>query len=94
VLAVAIIYVWQREQIKIKGYEIRRLSQKGHELVDEVNHLKMEVARLEAPGRIEQIAVEQLHMSAPSRWQMVPVRMGTVPGYREGDRTGAAAPAR
>jgi len=78
-LAIAVVYVWQQEQVKIKGYEIRRLSQKGNELVEDIKSLKNEVARLEAPGRIERMAVNQLHMSAPRRWQTVPVHMGTVP---------------
>ncbi len=93
-LAVMLGYVRQQEQIKIKGYKIRRLSQRGSELVEEIKNLKKEVARLEAAGRIERIATEQLHMQELERWQTIPVYMATLPGYRAGDRVEAAVPAR
>lgn len=85
VLAVAVGYVWQRESIKIKQSVIVKLNRQGTELVGDINALEMEVARLEAPSRIERIAVDQLHMSAPDSWQMIPVQLGAVPG-RNGPR--------
>jgi cell division protein FtsL len=80
VLAVAVGYVWQRENIKLRRGAIKDLSYIGAGLVEEIDRLEMEVARLEAPSRIENIAVEQLHMSAPGNWQMIPVQLGVVPG--------------
>jgi len=94
-LAVGIIYVWQKEEIKAKRYDIQELSRNGSKLVEDIRLLKKEVARLEAPGRIDGIAVAQLHMvRAPSRWQPVPVRIGDVPDHRAPGRDGAAVPAR
>ena len=94
VLAVGVIYVWQKEEIKTKRYDIQELSRNGSKLVEDIRLLKKEVARLEAAGRIERIAVAQLHMHAPSRWQTVPVRIGDVSNHRAPARDGVAAPAR
>ena len=93
-LAVGVTYVWQKEEIKTKRYDIQELSRNGSKLVEDIRLLKKEVARLEAAGRIERIAVAQLHMCAPSRWQTVPVRIGDVPDDRASNRDGVAAPAR
>ena len=93
-LTVGVIYVWQKEAIKTKRYDIQELSRNGSKLVEDIRLLKKEVARLEAAGRIERIAIAQLHMGAPSRWQTVPVRISNVSDYRAEGRDGVAAPAR
>jgi len=94
-LAVGITYVWQKEEIKAKRYDIQKLSSNGSKLVEDIRLLKKEVARLEAAPRIDRIAVAQLHMvRAPSQWRSVQVRIGDVSNDRTPGLDGLAALAR
>jgi len=57
------------------GYELRRLSLQEGELANKNARHKVEVAKLEAPDRIEAIARNQLGMVRPQSWQHVSVRL-------------------
>ncbi len=78
-LTAAVGYVWQQENIKMKKGTIETLNRDGARLVKDIGRLDMEVERLTAPGRIKRIAVEKLGMSAPDRWQPIPVRLNEIP---------------
>ena len=47
------------------GYTLLDTQQKADQLEQENERLKIEIAQLKSPARIESIAVEQLHMQVP-----------------------------
>ena len=47
------------------GYTLLDTQQKADQLEQENERLKIEIAQLKSPARIEAIAVEQLHMQVP-----------------------------
>ena len=47
------------------GYTLLETRQKADQLEQENERLKIEIAQLKSPSRIESIAVEQLHMQVP-----------------------------
>ena len=47
------------------GYTLLETQQKADQLEQENERLKIEIAQLKSPSRIEAIAVEQLHMQVP-----------------------------
>lgn len=67
--------VWQKLRLIGMGYELRRLSLQERELAKSNTRYKVEVAKLEAPDRIEAIARNQLGMVRPQSWQLVSIRM-------------------
>lgn len=66
----SLFYIWSRVQIVQYGYEINALEVKNRGLVDENKKLKVEVATLKAPDRIEKIAKEKLGMGLPAPEQI------------------------
>jgi cell division protein FtsL len=67
--------VWQEVKLISMGYELRRLSLQESELAKSNARYKVEVAKLEAPDRLEAIARKQLGMVRPKSWQLVSIRM-------------------
>jgi len=67
--------VWQEVKLISMGYELRRLSLQESELAKSNARYKVEVAKLEAPDRLEAIARKQLGMVRPQSWQLVSIRM-------------------
>jgi len=67
--------VWQEVTLISMGYELRRLSLQESTLAKSNARYKVEVAKLEAPDRLEAIARKQLGMVRPQSWQLVSVRM-------------------
>ena len=47
------------------GYRLRETQQKAERLDQENERLKIEIAQLKSPSRIEAIAVQELHMQVP-----------------------------
>lgn len=67
----SIFYIWSRIQIVEYGYSINDLTLKQEKLIEENKKLKVEVATLKSPERIEKIAQEKLGMQTPTTGQMV-----------------------
>lgn len=66
----SLFYIWSRVQIVQYGYEINSLNDRRMSLLEENKKIKVEVATLKAPQRIEKIALEQLRMRAPDQTQI------------------------
>ena len=64
-------YTWCRVQYVNVGYELSRVTQKHAALLTLQNGLKVELARLKSPARIEKIARDQLGLVRPSAEQVV-----------------------
>jgi cell division protein FtsL len=64
-------YAWCRMQCVQVGYAIAAESRKGQELKALQNSLNIELARLKAPERINQIARKRLGLELPTSQQMI-----------------------
>ncbi len=63
----SLFYIWSRVQVLQYGYEINELRSKQQQMIELNKKLKLEVATLKSPQRIEQIASQQLHMASPDK---------------------------
>jgi cell division protein FtsL len=75
IVSTGVLYVWQEVELISMGYELRRLSLQESDLASSNARYKDEVAKLEAPDRLEAIARKQLGMVRPQSRQLVSVRM-------------------
>jgi cell division protein FtsL len=64
--AVGVFHVWSRTQVIDAGYELARLETEHRRLASERDRLRIEVATLRAPGRLEQFARVRLGMAPPA----------------------------
>jgi cell division protein FtsL len=65
-----IFYVWLQVQIVNLSYDISRAQTQRKELVEINKKLRIQLANLKAPDRIEQIALNQLGLRPPQRGQL------------------------
>jgi cell division protein FtsL len=70
-MAVALIYVWSHIHMTELEYQIARELTTREQLIDEQKKLKVELATLKSPQRIESIARGKLQMSYPGRKQVI-----------------------
>jgi cell division protein FtsL len=73
-MAVALLYVWSHIHMTELEYQVARELSVQEQLTEEQAKLKMELATLKAPGRIETIARERLQMTYPGREQVILIR--------------------
>ena len=64
--AVGILHVTSRVLVVDAGYRLSRAENESHELTRENDRLKLELATLKAPGRLERAARERLGMVMPT----------------------------
>jgi len=70
-VSVTLFYVWTRIQVVSLGYEISQ-KVKERERIEEINRkLKLEVATLKSPRRIERIAIKKLGLRYPTIDQVI-----------------------
>src|SRR3954465_2241021 len=71
-LVVVILFSpWQHFELVRHGYEIQRMQRERAEEEEVNRHLRLEIETLRSPARIEQMAIRDLHMVAPTRAQAV-----------------------
>jgi len=63
---VGIFHVWTRTRVLRAGYELGRLEAEHRRLAAERDRLRLEVATLRSPGRLERFARERLGMAPPA----------------------------
>ena len=74
---VLLFSAWQHFQLVRHGYAMEKLLQE-RAAEEEINRrLRLEVETLRAPKRIEEIAVRELHLVAPSREQAIVIERVT-----------------
>ncbi len=66
-----LFYTWCRVQCVAIGYEISAETERNRELTTLQNNLKIELARLKSPERIEKIARNYLGLAAPNADQVI-----------------------
>ena len=70
-MASGFAYVWCQTQVVNLGYRLSEAHRQNTKLVDENKKLHLELARLRAPERVEQVAVRQLGLKHPNKDQIV-----------------------
>ncbi len=82
-LALALGAVWEKMDIYRTGYAIERFQERKKQVQQEQQTLKLELARLTAPDRIERVAASQLGMTRPRYNQVVLVQSVLPPSPNE-----------
>ena len=72
--AVTLIYVWSHLHMTELEYQIARELSGRERLTEEQAKLKVELATLKSPQRIETIAREKLSMVYPDREQVISIK--------------------
>lgn len=67
-------YVWSHHQIIALGYEVSQAAREEQELLQENKKLRLELAALKSPARIERMASRDLGLVAPQKEQLIIVR--------------------
>ena len=70
-MAVALFYVWSHIHMTELEYMVAAEMSTKEKLVEEQTKLKVEIATLKSPQRIEAIAKERLQMTYPTRDQVI-----------------------
>lgn len=70
-MAVALVYVWSHIRMTELEYMVAEEMTVKEKLSEEQTKLKVEIATLKSPQRIEAIAREKLQMAYPSRDQVI-----------------------
>ncbi len=69
-VAMALLHVWLRLQVVHLGYVLSTMSKLQSQLEQENRELKVELATLTSPGRLEAMARARLGMTEPQRGQV------------------------
>lgn len=70
-MAVALLYVWSHIHMTELDYQIAREISSREQLMEEQAKLKLEMATMKSPQRIETIARDKLEMTYPEREQVI-----------------------
>ena len=70
----SLFYVWSHNRIISLGYETSEAAREEQALQQENNRLRLELASLKAPGRIERMAQKELGLAPPQKEQLIIVR--------------------
>jgi len=70
-MAVALVYVWSHIRMTELEYLVAEEMSIKEKLLEEQRKLKVEIATLKSPQRLEAIAKEKLHMAYPTRDQVI-----------------------
>ena len=70
-MGVALVYVWSHVRMTELDYKIAEEMNRRGQLLEEQRQLKVDIATLKAPGRIEAIVKEKLQMTYPEREQII-----------------------
>lgn len=74
VTAVSVFHVWSRVKVMDLNLKVGELRRELKEQEQEQNRLRLEVASLKMPARIETLAKGELGMSLPTEQQVVQVK--------------------
>jgi cell division protein FtsL len=72
VAAVALLYAWQHFACIQLRYQVESLKSQRAQAAELNQELRLEVAGLRAPSRIDEIARRQLGLTAPAAGQLAP----------------------
>jgi cell division protein FtsL len=81
--AVGVMHVTSRVMVVDAGYRLSKLEGDGRQLAVENQQLKLELATLKSPARLEKIAREQLNMAPPPPGGVIALGDQRVAGHPE-----------
>jgi cell division protein FtsL len=64
-VAVLLFWAWQQFELRRNGYRLEQMQQERAGEAEVNRHLRLEAQTLQAPERIERLALGRLHMVAP-----------------------------
>jgi len=64
-VAVLLFWAWQQFELRRNGYRLEQMQQARAAEAEVNRHLRLEAQTLQAPERIERLALGRLHMVAP-----------------------------
>jgi len=64
-VAVLLFWAWQQFELRRNGYRLEQMQQERGVEAEVNRHLRLEAQTLQAPERIERLALGRLHMVAP-----------------------------
>ncbi len=70
----SLFYVWAHHQVISLGYEISQAGIEEQNLLQENKKLRLELAELKSPSRIEEMALNELGFMNPQKEQRIIVR--------------------
>lgn len=73
-MVVAITYVWSHLQMTKLSYQIAEEMASKEQLLEDQRKLKLELATLKSPQRIEAIAKSSLNLSYPEKEQVIVIK--------------------
>jgi cell division protein FtsL len=73
-MAVALLYVWSHIHMTELEYQVAQELSSRERLAEEQAKLKVELATLKSPQRIEAFAKEKLQMTYPGREQVILIK--------------------
>ena len=73
-MAVAVLYVWSHIHMTALEYQVAAELNRKETLMEEQRRLKVELATLKSPHRIEAIARDKLQMTTPTLNQVVTMK--------------------
>ncbi len=76
VMALLLLYVWERVDLVQVGYRIQQLKAERNALAREQDELRVRISRLTSPERLARVATEQLGMVRPIPGQVILVSRG------------------
>ena len=65
IVAVLLFWAWQQFELRRNGYRLEQMQQERAAEAEVNRHLRLEAQTLQAPERIERLALGRLHMVAP-----------------------------
>lgn len=76
---VALFSAWQHFELLRHGYRLEQMQRERADEEEIGRHLHLEIETLRAPKRIEQLAVERLHLMAPGPGQAIVIERAIAP---------------
>jgi len=64
-VAVLLFWAWQQFELRRNGYRLEQMQQERAVEAEVNRHLRLEAQTLQAPARIERLALGRLHMVTP-----------------------------
>jgi cell division protein FtsL len=65
IVAVLLFWAWQQFELRRNGYRLEQMQQERAVEAEVNRHLRLEAQTLQAPARIERLALGRLHMVTP-----------------------------
>jgi cell division protein FtsL len=76
---VALFSAWQHFELLRHGYRLEQMQQERADQEEIGRHLRLEIETLRAPKRIEQLALERLHLVAPGPGEAIVIERAVAP---------------